>query len=81
MKDLTGKRFGKLVAIKPLESGGDGKGILWLFRCDCGNEKSLRGNHVSYGGIKSCGCLLITPKLTEEDVILNHVVSSYKKDL
>jgi hypothetical protein len=28
----------------------------WLFRCDCGEEKILKGTQVRKGHIKSCGC-------------------------
>lgn len=34
--DLTGNRYGHLTVLK--ENGKRGKNILWLCRCDCGNE-------------------------------------------
>ena len=34
--DLTNKRFGKIVCIKPLEKNNHGE-IVWLCKCDCGN--------------------------------------------
>lgn len=37
MKDLTGIRFGKQVAIKPNGKNPYGN-ILWICKCDCGNE-------------------------------------------
>ena len=49
--DKTGKRFGKLTAIKYL-----GKSM-WLCRCDCGNEKVVFGGSLNYGSSHSCGCL------------------------
>lgn len=58
MKDLTGQRFGKLVAIKP-----DGKNkynnITWLCRCDCGEQISVPGGNLTRGNTKSCGCLKV----------------------
>ena len=35
--DLTGQRFGKLVALEKMESKSDGV-TRWLCRCDCGND-------------------------------------------
>ena len=31
------------------------KKSIYLFRCDCGNEKKLRMDHVQQGEIVSCG--------------------------
>lgn len=32
------------------------KQALWLFRCECGNEKEIWGSSVVHGYTKSCGC-------------------------
>lgn len=57
IKDITGKRFGRLVAIKfdHRVQRHDDKGYryFWLFKCDCGNKVVLERN----GRAKSCGCL------------------------
>ena len=54
--NMIGKRFGKLIVIS--EAGSNSRGdALWLCKCDCGNEKIVRGSHLRYGNIKSCGCL------------------------
>lgn len=47
--DLTGQRFGQLVAIEP-------HGKKWLWRCDCGNEKLINSSNVRRGLTVSCGC-------------------------
>lgn len=54
--DIAGQRFSKLVAIEPTSrtSGGE---YIWLFRCDCGNEKEIIGRSVRNGKTKSCGCI------------------------
>lgn len=49
--DITGIRFGRLVAVKYL---GGGK---WLCKCDCGNTANVPYNHLNTGNTKSCGCL------------------------
>jgi hypothetical protein len=50
--DITGQRFGRLVALRRIV-GGKTK---WLFRCDCGAEKEVRIDHVRSGRQVSCGC-------------------------
>ena len=55
--DLTGKRFGHVVALRPTDRR-DGKSVVWECQCDCGNltyrtHSSLRVS----GGNTSCGCL------------------------
>ena len=54
-KDITGKKFGRLVAIRP--SFYKGKDWYWLFRCDCGNEKIIKKSNVTHGETNSCGCI------------------------
>lgn len=56
IKDLTGQRFGKLVAIKPLDEKQNNK-LVWLCKCDCGNETNVIGTKLTSGNTKSCGCL------------------------
>jgi len=64
--DHTGQRFGRLVALRRVESGRSKKGHLagarWLCRCDCGNEKVISGNSLTSGGVISCGCARRRPK-------------------
>ena len=55
VEDLTGKRFERLTVIKR-EENRNGR-IMWLCKCDCGNERVVRGEHLKNGSIKSCGCL------------------------
>jgi len=54
-KDITGKRFGRLVAVE--FSGRTSKGCAtWLCQCDCGNMAVVKLQHLSSGGTTSCGC-------------------------
>jgi len=67
IKDISGLRSGKLVAIKPVnpqERYGDKsrKVILWECQCDCGSKTILRTNRITSGDIKSCGCAGIQGK-------------------
>ena len=60
-KDITGQRFGRLVAIKLIpkeERTWSNKERAWLCRCDCGNEVIVRQrNLLSARMTKSWGCL------------------------
>lgn len=52
--DITGQRFGKLVALKKVKSRS-GK-TYWLCQCDCGNQKEIQTTHLTSGVTTSCGC-------------------------
>lgn len=55
-KDITGQRFGKLVAVEP--RGQDKhKNTLWLFKCDCGGTIILTLNRVQHQKYPNCGCV------------------------
>ena len=55
VKDITGKRFGKLVAAFPIGLT-NGKGMKWHCSCDCGNELSAYTRDLQSENTKSCGC-------------------------
>ena len=55
MKDITGQKFGRLTAIRFLRKKS-AKIYLWLFKCDCGNEKEINKHTVLVGNSRSCGC-------------------------
>lgn len=54
--DLTGQRFGNLVALKISDRTTAESGTYWLCRCDCGKEISVRINHLRSGKVFCCGC-------------------------
>jgi hypothetical protein len=54
--DLTGQRYGRLVAIS--RAPNRGRRTYWLFKCDCGNEKEIGIESVRSGSVESCKCLL-----------------------
>lgn len=56
--DLTGERFGRLIArwpagkVKPHQ-------VYWLCSCDCGALKVIRAGNLCNGSSKSCGCQIL----------------------
>lgn len=61
--DITGQRFGRLVAIRKDHSSWNKETKVsrnfWLFKCDCGKEKVIDKATVVKGKVTSCGCLAI----------------------
>ena len=55
-KDLTGQRFGRLIALNATDKRINNS-IVWIFQCDCGNIKEIESSSVVSGRTKSCGCL------------------------
>lgn len=55
--DLEGRRFGKLVVVRRLESSRGGS-VLWECSCDCGNTYQASTRHLNRKGnnVRSCGC-------------------------
>lgn len=53
--DITGQRFGRLVAIQ--FKGVEHESARWLCRCDCGVEKVVGASKLRSGNTRSCGCL------------------------
>lgn len=54
-KDITGQRFGRLVAINPAERNKHGR-TQWLCQCDCGSTTITTSNSLMLGESTSCGC-------------------------
>ena len=52
--NLTGKRFGRLIALRIVRSAPNG--CVWLCRCDCGKEHEATSGCLSQGSVSSCGC-------------------------
>ena len=54
--NLYGKRFGRWTVLR--ESGRNKHNhLLWLCKCDCGQESVVLGDSLRKGSSKSCGCL------------------------
>lgn len=55
--NVAGMKFGKLTALYPTDKKS-GTSILWMCKCDCGNECTAIPNNLKRGSKKSCGCLM-----------------------
>ena len=60
IKDITGEKFGKLIAIKSIYPNDKFGNIRWLCKCECGKEIITKGCALRSGNTKSCGCLSTT---------------------
>lgn len=54
--DITGKKYGRLTAVKFAGRNNDNRDM-WEFICDCGGTKTTAYRWVKSGTTKSCGCL------------------------
>lgn len=79
--DISGKRFGMLVALK-VDYIDKHSGAFWLCNCDCGNITVVSGTRLRLGGTFSCGCLresLIASELKKwAKYFFQEVVFEYK---
>ena len=56
MKDLTGRRFGLLTAVRPTEKRNRSS-VVWECICDCGKTALADNRALTSGNAVSCGCL------------------------
>jgi hypothetical protein len=54
--DLTGRRFGKLTAVKPTTTRSKNRNVVWECLCDCGEHTNVPTAHLVDGNTQSCGC-------------------------
>jgi len=55
--NLTGKRFGKLIALEPTDQRASNKFVVWKCKCDCGNFCYVSSSNLNRQLTQSCGCL------------------------
>lgn len=60
-RDITGQRFGKLVAVEPTQERSATGATVWRCLCDCGGETLTPLTQLTQGYKKSCGCLSHPP--------------------
>lgn len=77
--DLTGKRFGRLVAKSRVQKENSTRTAYWLCSCDCGNEKVVSAANLKRLKVKSCGCWmreLASAQMTKRHADLGHTLKS-----
>ena len=57
MKELTGVRFGRLIAVAPTNQRSTNNAAIWQCLCDCGSLILVPSGNLLRGNTKSCGCL------------------------
>lgn len=57
--DITGQRFGKLVAVQSTNERRHGTNVVWEWKCDCGGSAFLTLNEVKQRKNPNCGCLTV----------------------
>ncbi len=55
-RDLLGKKYGALTAIKETKSRAASGSVKWECQCDCGNRAFVSAGSLENGDTKSCGC-------------------------
>lgn len=68
--DMTGQQYYKLTAMYPVQHSRNG--LIWHFKCECGNELNVLGVAVRRGNTKSCGCINSRYELEIEQVLKNN---------
>lgn len=56
IKNLIGIKYGLLTPIKRMPSNKNGK-VIWLCKCECGNETEAIGSSLLSRNTLSCGCI------------------------
>ena len=79
LSDMIGRKFGNLTVIKRADThithGGQRK-VMWLCKCDCGNEKVVASQDLKSGHTKSCGCM---PKKKRGSGLIDLIGKRYGK--
>ncbi len=60
VKNVTGHRFGRLVAERFVRTG---KNVKWECVCDCGGTVWVQGYKLQSGHTRSCGCIRVSRRL------------------
>lgn len=68
--DLTGKKFGRLTVLGIDTERTQKRRLYFWCECECGTVKSIRGDGIQSGAVKSCGCL--HKEVAAQNVQKNH---------
>ncbi len=77
--DITGIRFGFLVATRMSKKRNNEGRVVWECICDCGGKKEVSGSNLRRNVTRSCGCrgiaagYLINSGLSVDDILIETV--------
>ncbi len=57
IKDIAGRRFGRLKALYPTDKRDSKGSVIWHCQCDCGNACEVSQDKLVRHNTTSCGCL------------------------
>lgn len=78
----VGQKYGRLTIVE--KQGYDkNSNRLYCCECECGKKITVRGNSLSSGNTKSCGCLSrevkYAKRLPNNEGVINHIILQYKR--
>lgn len=81
VKDITGIRFGNLIAIQDTKKSDAHRNRIWLCQCDCGNMCEVSGNNLRTGHTQSCGCRkqTVCAEIGKKQNIIDEIGNVYGK--
>lgn len=77
IKDLVGKRYGRLVVTGLSRKRSPNNCILWNCVCDCGKKTRVRTASLGNGNTKSCGCLKVNNLRGENNYQARRMLEKY----
>lgn len=81
MKDLKGKKFGRLLVINKTNNRDYNGCVIWNCQCNCGNKKEVAEYLLVSGGVRSCGCLKLETQVNNgKKVGKLHVLKNIVED-
>lgn len=82
-EDISGQRFGRLVAISFSHRGKD-RHSHWMCVCDCGRRTTVAANSLKGSNTKSCGCLQrefgLSPGRASSGLLLTTPVQGFSEE-
>ncbi|WP_026326784.1 hypothetical protein [Paenibacillus ginsengihumi] len=79
--DLSGQRFGRLVAKRIIGKAAKNSNV-WILDCDCGGQAQASTHNLIQGHVRSCGCLKKdTDRINLEQSMLDKTVDGVRVPL
>lgn len=66
--DLIGEKFGSLTVIERTDEKDSSRNVVWLCKCDCGNDHKVSTRNLTRGKSKSCGCFSFRERVHDLEI-------------